>query len=127
MNLGISQMISNNLDFIKLPDDLIVGGAAYCIRTRSLKRICQLKSSDSTESYPQYFMAQKEFRVGDLKVDDPIFHNPNIRTTIDYSEDLEFARRVFDEFDTDVNNIPLRRILELIEQKPEIAKINFFR
>lgn len=127
MDLGIKQMIDNNLDFVNLPDDLIVGGAAYCISTRALKRVCQLKNSDDTEYYPKYFTTRKEFKVADLKVDDPIFHNTNVRATIDYPEDMGFARRVFDEFDTGVNNIPLRKILELIERKPEIGRINFFR
>ncbi|MBI4117366.1 MAG: hypothetical protein HY451_01655 [Parcubacteria group bacterium] len=127
MDLGIKQMIDSNLDFINLPDDLVAGGAAYCISTLALKKVCQLKNNDDTESYPQYFTTRKEFRIADLKVDDSIFHNTKVRTTIDYPEDLEFAKRVFDEFNTDTNNIPLRRILELLEQKPEIAKINFFR
>src|SRR3989344_3442232 len=128
MDLGINQMIDDDLDFIN-PENLIVGGATYCIATRALKKVCRLKNNDNTESYSQYFMTRKEFKVADLKVDDPIFYNTNtkVRATIDYPEDLEFARRVFDEFNTDINNVPLRKILELIEQKPEIGRINFFR
>src|SRR3989338_6452767 len=126
MNLGLNQMIDNNLDFINLPDDLVTGGVAYCISTLSLERICQLKNDDDTEYYPKYF-TRGGFKVGNLQVDDPIFHNTKVRATIDYPEDLEFAKRIFDEFNTDINNVPLKRILELIEQKPGIAKINFFR
>ena len=127
MNLGIEQMINNNLDFINIPDDLVCGGAAYCISTRALKRACQLKKDNNTEYYPKYFTANKEFNVDNLKVDDSIYHNMNIRLTIDYPEDSEFARRVFDEFNTDINGVPLKKILKLLKQKPEIERINFFR
>jgi spore coat polysaccharide biosynthesis protein SpsF len=127
MDLGISQMIDGDLDFINLPDDLIVGGATYCIATKALKKVCQLKDNTNTESYPQYFTTRKEFKIADLKVDDPIFHTTKVRTTIDYPEDFEFARVVFDEFNTDINRIPLKKILELLKQKPEIGDINFSR
>ena len=127
MDLGLNKMINNGLDFIKLPPDLENGGVAYCISTWALNKACQLKDSSDTEYYPKYFTTRKEFKVADLEVDDPIFHNTNVRATIDYPEDIEFAERIFDEFDTDTNNIPLRKILELIKQKPEIGHINFFR
>ena len=127
MDLGIKQMIDNNLDFINLSDDLIVGGAAYCISTKALKKVCQLKNNTNTESYPQYFTTNKELKVADLKITNPIFYNIKVRATIDYPEDMDFARRVFEEFNTDSNNVPLRKILELVEQKPEIARINSFR
>ena len=54
-----TEMIDNNLDFINLSDDLIVGGAAYCISTKALKKVCQLKNNTNTESYPQYFTTNK--------------------------------------------------------------------
>ena len=127
MDAGIRQMIDGNLDFMNVPADLVVGGAAYCIATEALQKVCQTKDNDRTESYPQYFMTRKEFNIGNLDAGDPIFYDTNVRVTVDYPEDLEFARRIFDEFDTDVNNIPLKRILELLRQKPEIARINFFR
>lgn len=127
MDAGIHQMIEENLDFINLPDDLIVGGAAYCISTKALEKVCRLKNNKNTESYPQYFTARKEFKVSNLKVEDPIFHTTTVRATIDYPEDFEFAKKFFDEFNTDKNNISLRRILKLIERKPEIGQINILR
>lgn len=126
-NLGVSQMINNNLDFITIPDDLVCGGSAYCISTRALKRACELKTTNNTEYFPIHFTARKEFNVGNLRIDDPIYHNTNVRLTLDYPEDLEFLKRVFNEFGTDINNIPLRKIMELLKRKPEIAYINFFR
>lgn len=127
MNIGINQMINNNLDFVMVPNDLVCGGSAYCISTQALKRACKLKKDSDTEYYPKYFTAGKEFNVGNLKVDDPIYHNTNVRLTLDYPEDLKFVRGIFNEFDTNMNNIPLRKIMGLLKRKPELAHINFFR
>lgn len=127
MDLGLKTIVDEKLDFINLPSGLIVGGASYCISTEALIKVCQSKKNDDTEYYPQYFTTNPEFKIADLKVADPLFYNQNIRATIDYPEDLEFARKVFDEFNTDINIISLRRIVELINRKPEIAHINLFR
>ena len=38
-----------------------------------------------------------------------------------------FFKRVFEEFHTNYNDIPLRQIMELMVSKPDIPEINFFR
>lgn len=125
--LGVKQMIDNNLDFLNVPEDLVCGGSPYCISVDALRRVCYLKSDNNTEYYPKYFTDNSEFKVADHIVDDSIYHNRNVRLTMDYPEDLEFVKRIFDEFNTDTNSVPLKKILELLKQKPEIVKINFAR
>jgi len=46
------------------------------------------------------------------------------RFTIDYKEDYEFIKRVYDELYYDNNSFGLDEILNLLELKPEIKKIN---
>ncbi|MDP2932966.1 MAG: hypothetical protein Q8N81_02435, partial [bacterium] len=127
IDLAIEQMLANPCDFLKIPRDLVCGGAEFCISSSALKKVCEIKDTSDTEMMWVYFTDTGLFDVRDLLVSDPIFHNPKIRMTLDYPEDLEFFKRVFDEFNTDRNDIPLRKILELIARKPEIAEINFFR
>lgn len=124
---AFAQMLAEPCDFLKIPDDLVCGGAEYCITTPALKKACAIKDTSDTELMWVYFTETGIFKIRDLKVPDKIFHNPKVRMTLDYPEDLEFFRRVLDEFNTDKNNVPLRKILELIAKKPEIAAINFFR
>lgn len=127
IGLGLVQMIENGLDFIDLPDCcLAYGGAAYCISTAALNKVCKTKKTESTEYYQKFFRAGN-FKCADLKSDDPVFLGSKIRLTLDYPEDLEFARRVFNELKIDINDIPLRRVLDLLQQKPEITLINNFR
>lgn len=127
IDLAIAQMRQNPCDFINIPQTLVCGGAEYCISLAALKKVCEVKNTDETEIMYTYFTDSGLFNVRDLRVDDRIFHNSNIRMTLDYQEDFDFFKRIFDELNIDVNSIPLRRIIELINRKPEIAKINFFR
>ncbi len=131
IDLAITQMKENPCDFQEIPDTvepfLICGGSARCISTRALRKVCKIKNTDDTEMMWVYFTRTGLFKTRYLKVDNPIFYNKNIRATLDYKEDLDFFARVMDEFNTDVNNIPLRSIIQLINKKPEIARINFFR
>jgi spore coat polysaccharide biosynthesis protein SpsF len=46
------------------------------------------------------------------------------RFTIDYSEDYEFIKTVYDELYYENRKFSLDDILQLLERKPEIKKIN---
>ena len=46
------------------------------------------------------------------------------RFTIDYKEDYEFIKKVYDELYVDNNRFGLKDILALLEKKPEMKKIN---
>ncbi|MCW9065828.1 MAG: acylneuraminate cytidylyltransferase, partial [Ignavibacteriaceae bacterium] len=46
------------------------------------------------------------------------------RFTIDYKEDYEFINRVYNELYEKNNRFGLNDILELLDNKPEIKKIN---
>ena len=127
MSSAIGQMLEEPCDLLRPPPDLVCGGAGYCISVPALKKVYDIKGTDDVDFWPVYFTDTGLFKVRDLKVEDPIFKNPKARLTLDYPEDLEFFKKIFDELDINTNNVPLRRILELLNQKPEITEINFFR
>lgn len=127
IDLAIKQMQKEPCDFLNIPDDLVCGGAEFCISTMALKKVCEIKDTNDTEMMWVYFTEAGLFKIRDLNVNNSLYHNKKIRMTLDYKEDLDFFKRVFDEFNTNINNIPLKDILKLIRKKPEIAKINFFR
>lgn len=127
IDLAIEQMKEKPCDCLEIPDSLVCGGSARCISVEALKRACEIKGDEEAEDLTPFFMNRKLFKIRDIKVKDPIFHNPNIRLTMDYEEDLQFFRRVFDELSMDKNNLPLKNILEFLNKKPELIKINFSR
>jgi spore coat polysaccharide biosynthesis protein SpsF len=127
IDLAISQMEADSCDMIKTPEDLICGAFTYCISAPALHRVCEIKASENTEMMWGYFTETGLFKVRDLQVEDQIFHNKRIRMTLDYPEDLIFFKRIFTETKGQASSLPLRDILNLINNQPEIAEINYFR
>lgn len=126
-DLAIRQIKIEPCDMLKSPDGLVPGAFDFCISASALQQVCDIKDTTDTEMYESYFLDTGRFRVCNLKVDDPVLFNDRVRLTLDYQEDYDFFCRVFDELKIDHNTIPLREIMKLIEQKPEIAAINMFR
>lgn len=124
---AINQMKDDPCDFISLPVGLVCGGAEFCFSVDALNKVCQMKDTNDTEMMWVYFTKTGVFEVRDLEVKDVVYYSDVVRLTLDYIEDFNFFERVFEEFDTNKNNIPLKEIMELLKKKPEIAKINFFR
>lgn len=127
INLAIKQMRQKPVDYLKIPDDLVCGGSAPVISVAALRRVVAIKDTNNVENYAPYFLNTGLFKIREIGVKDKIFHNKNVRLTLDYKEDYEFFKRIFDELKIDSNTIPLRRILMLLNKKPELNQINFHR
>jgi spore coat polysaccharide biosynthesis protein SpsF len=128
IDIAIKQMLKNPCDIIKAPNNLICGAFTFCINKDALKRAYKMRTSDDTEMYDYLFLKSGVFSIKELEINDPVFLcGDHIRATLDYQEDLDFFRKIFDEFKIDINTVPLRKIIDLIQKKPEIARINFFR
>lgn len=127
IELAIKQAEEEEVDVLKSPEGLVIGAFAFIIKTTALKHAVEIKNTTNTEMYETHFLETKHYKVSDLKINDPIFFNHKARLTLDYPEDFVFFKRVFSEFKMDVNNIPLRVILKLLQTKPKIADINLFR
>lgn len=125
--LAMEQVTRDKVDFLQGPKTLACGAFTYCFSVSALEEVCKMKDSSNTEMMWVYFTDTGFFKVAELKVPDPIFLNERVRFTLDYPEDLEFFKRVFEELDMKKNTVPLRDIMELLVEKPEIAEINFFR
>ena len=128
MDLALVQIVREKIDFAKIPVNLICGASAYAVSRQALKKVCQMDHSKSLEMHRWLTTAMPVlFKIKELRVKNPIFFNKKIRLTLDYQEDLDFFRKIFEEFNTDINNISLEKIVKLISQKPELAQINWFR
>jgi spore coat polysaccharide biosynthesis protein SpsF len=65
------------------------------------------------------------FRIGNVEWETGLDYSMSHRFTIDYPEDYEFIQAIYEELWTPGNPIfTLTRILELLDRKPEIARIN---
>lgn len=127
MELGFRQMEKKSLDFIEAPPGLICGSFTYGIKTTALDKVCEIKNTSDTEMMWVYFKDTNLFRTSYLKVNDRIFFDRNIRMTLDYEEDIQFFKVVFEHFKCANNDVPLREIVPFLRCNPEIVKINAFR
>ena len=64
------------------------------------------------------------FRTGNVVWEKGLDYSMTHRFTIDYKEDYEFIKRVYDELYLKNKSFGLNEILKLLEEKPEIKKIN---
>jgi len=65
-----------------------------------------------------------KFRIGNVEWETGLNYSMTHRFTIDYPEDYEFIKRVYDELYHKNPKFGLNEILQLLEAKPEIKKIN---
>jgi spore coat polysaccharide biosynthesis protein SpsF len=65
-----------------------------------------------------------KFRIGNVLWRKNLNYSMTHRFTIDYKEDYEFIKRVYDELYEKNDKFGLDEIIELVESKPEIKKIN---
>jgi spore coat polysaccharide biosynthesis protein SpsF len=127
IELSVRQMERGDCDYIKAPWGLVCGSFTYSIMVSALEKVCSIKDTQDTEMMWVYFEDTGFFRVSDLDIDDNIFLNDKIRLTLDYPEDFKFFARIFEHFQCVNNDVPLRSIIEFLNEHPEITDINYSR
>jgi len=112
----------NKSDFI-LVDGLPLGTAPIGLKMSTVEKICKIKTGSDTEAYGYYFLNTNLFNVKHLKAEKCV-NRPDIRLTIDYQEDFELAKKIFEELGENKNTFALSRIIEIFNKKPELLEIN---
>jgi spore coat polysaccharide biosynthesis protein SpsF len=82
------------------------------------------KDFEREHTTPFIWENHDKFRIGNVVWDEGFDYSMSHRFTIDYKEDYEFIKRVYDELYDANNKFGLKDILVLLEKKPEIKKIN---
>ncbi len=73
---------------------------------------------------PYFWENPDKFKIGNVLWKEGLDYSMNFRFTIDYKEDYDFINRVYAELYPIKNDFALIDILTLLEEKPEIKKIN---
>lgn len=109
-------------DFIRSLD-LPHGFFSYGLKIEALKKACEIKKGTNTEVWGRYFTDTGMFHVVDLKIPDTL-QRPNYRLTLDYPEDYEFFKHVYNHFGTDTCKKPTKDIIDFLDQNPQVVEIN---
>jgi spore coat polysaccharide biosynthesis protein SpsF len=125
---AISQfLLDESVDFIKA-DGVAPGAFTYGIKAEALRRVCELKDTSDTEMMWVYFTDTGLFNVQQLHNVNPLYYRDDVRMTLDYEEDFDFFKTIIEHFARNSNNeFSLMDVLSLIDDRPDIKDINFFR
>ena len=104
--------------------DLPHGAFSYGIKINALKKIIQIKNSENTEVWGNYFLNTGYFKVIDLPVKNIKHRRPDIRMTLDYPEDFEFFKLIFNKLYKKNKVFSLSQIIDLLNKNPDIININ---
>ena len=111
-----------NADLIKcakLPHGLYSNG----LKIEAIKRVCEIKKSNETEVWGRYFTDTGLFNVVDLDIP-PEYIRPDYRLTLDYPEDFEFFKKIFEHFGKNTYKISMRAIIKYLDENPQVVAIN---
>ncbi len=121
MEIGFFE--ENNADYV-FCKDLPVGIQSYIIRLSTMKDAINRKTAIDTEIWGGYLNRPEIYRVFEYKVVDQLYCHPEWRLTLDYSEDYELFKKIFDELYTEGEIFSFKEIMTLLKNKPELIKIN---
>lgn len=82
------------------------------------------KNFEREHTTPFIWERPDRFRIGNVEWDTGLDFSMSHRLTIDYKEDYDFIKRIYDELYSDNKTFTLCDIMMLLDQKPDIKKIN---
>lgn len=102
---------------------LPLGTSPQGIKFEALERVCQIKDETDTEVWEGYFTNAGLFEVEYLEVAEELRH-PEIRMTLDYADDYEFFKQIFDRLYSPGKVFSLRDVISLLGDNPGLMDIN---
>jgi spore coat polysaccharide biosynthesis protein SpsF len=104
-------------------EELPLGTAPQGIKFGALQKVCQIKAETDTEVWGGYFTDTGLFKVEYLEVPAELRH-PEMRMTLDYPEDYDFFKAIFDRLYSPGEVFSLRDIISLLISNPHLMEIN---
>lgn len=103
--------------------DLPVGVTSNVIRQAAVERVCAMKTEHDTEVWGGYFLQTGLFSA--VKLQPAAAHrDAELRLTLDYQEDYDLIRAVFDALGPSGEFFTLGEALDFIRSKPELRRMN---
>ncbi|MFX1256308.1 MAG: cytidylyltransferase domain-containing protein [Promethearchaeota archaeon] len=112
-----------NADYV-FCKDLPIGIQSYIVRLATMKDAINRKDAKDTEIWGGYLNQPKTYNVFEYRVLNPLYNHPEWRLTLDYPEDYEMFKKIFDELYKEGYVFSFEEIMILLKNKPEIMKLN---
>lgn len=119
----VETLIKTNADLV-VCDKLPLGAACSGMTVPALKKVCEIKCEADTEVWGGYFTDSGLFKVEFIEPEEPELVRPDIRLTLDYPEDLEFLKQIFERLYRPGRVFSLKEVVTLVNNNPELLDIN---
>lgn len=118
----VDKYMETNADLIRcleLPHGFYSNG----LKIDAMRRVCEIKKGSETEVWGRYFTDTGLFNVVDIDIS-PEYIRPDYRLTLDYPEDYEFFKKVFQHFGENTYRTPTLDIIKYLDENPHVVEIN---
>lgn len=112
----------NEADFVYCKN-LPIGIQSYIIRMNTMKDAIKRKNVKDTEIWGIY-LNQPIYKVFEYRISSSLLKHPEWRLTLDYPEDYEVFKIIFNELYKQDNIFSFKDIMKLLNKVPEIMEIN---
>ena len=118
----VNKYKESNADLIRcldLPHGFYLNG----LKIDAMRKVCEIKKSKETEVWGRYFTDTGLFNVVDLDIPKKYIRK-DYRLTLDYPDDFEFFKKIFEYFGKNTYRIPISEIIKYLDKNPQIVEIN---
>ena len=119
----ITTFQNTNADLVscyELPVGIYLSG----INPPAMERLNQIKSTNISEYWLNYFLKTNLFNVVPLIVDKSLLRT-NYRFALDYPEDYKFLKLLYEGLGKDAYKATTKEIISYVDSNPDLIKINF--
>lgn len=122
VDLAIETYRRTSADLVVI-DGLPIGAHMRGIRGGAAQTVRRLKLESHSEGWLRYFTETGRFRVVRVGVDVKADDIP-VRLTLDYPEDLDLIRAIYERLHVPGEPFGLQAVLQLLRSEPELLAIN---
>ena len=121
---ALAKLKSNKLEIVGNPDNIVTGFFTYAMSKSAISKIYNTAPDDkiNTDVITKY-IEKAGIKVSEIELND-YECNKNIRLTLDYEDDLNFFRKLYDGIDILEDG---KGIIDYLEKNKSISEINFHR
>ena len=126
-NIGgraLNQLKTSNVDMILNPPNIVTGFFTYAIKKSGMKKMYDIVNDENENTDVITRFIEKANLITEFVKLNDIECNENIRLTLDYEEDLQFFRKLYENVDILENG---SNVIKFLLKNKEILNINFHR
>ena len=121
---ALAKLKSNKLEIVGNPDNIVTGFFTYAMSKSAISKIYNTAPDDNinTDVITRY-IEKTGIKISEIELND-YECNKNIRLTLDYEDDLNFFRKLYEGIDILEGG---KGIIDYLEKNKSISEINFHR